>query len=461
MCSEIKLIILSIFIKKCYILSKIIEIQNQEVSYINLKNRKIIKIGIIIITITAIIAIITAYINTDFLKTKEQLFWKYFILEKDKIVTVFSNKEIQEFNQNFKISSYIKEGNFSITSKYNLIKPINVDISEKGDNQQKIKNTDINLKYNDKDIGNINIIKDDNYILIKNDKTKLGYIGFKNENLKQLAKKLGLANTEFIPNKIQEIDFFELLSLSDDERKYILKKYVPICRKYVKNKDYNIEKNVGGKEEKLYKVQVSNEQLKNIMINILEELENDEITLEIISNKIKVRDNENEYTSIDKIKSKINEFKEKIEQLKTTDENFLSIIIYKNANNVEKMEIIVEDGRNISIEIINENKILIKQSNNLNDKQIDLKNFKGILTTLINTVDEVTYEKKIINGKEKTVDINVICNVGLETINLKYNYVEKIENNVEDYVKMNEVNYTELEKVNIEMLKLLVEKILF
>lgn len=430
-------------------------------SYINLKNRKIIKIGIIIITITAIIAIITAYINTDFLKTKKQLFWKYFILEKDKIVTVFSNKEIQEFNQNLKISSYIKEGNFSITSKYNLIKPINVDISEKGDNQQKIKNTDINLKYNDKDIGNINIIKDDNYILIKNDKTKLGYIGFKNENLKQLAKKLGLANTEFIPNKIQEIDFFELLSLSDDEGKYILKKYVPICRKYVKNKDYNIEKNVGGKEEKLYKVQVSNEQLKNIMINILEELENDEITLEIISNKIKVMDNENEYTSIDKIKSKINEFKEKIEQLKTTDENFLSIIIYKNANNVEKMEIIVEDGRNISIEIINENKILIKQSNNLNDKQIDLKNIKGILTTLINTVDEVTYEKKIINGKEKTVDINVICNVGLETINLKYNYVEKIENNVEDYVKMNEVNYTELEKVNIEMLKLLVEKILF
>ena len=430
-------------------------------SYINLKNRKIIKIGIIIITITAIIAIITAYINTDFLKTKEQLFWKYFILEKNKIVTVFSNKEIQEFNQNLKISSYIKEGNFSITSKYNLIKPINVDISEKGDNQQEIKNTDINLKYNDKDIGNINIIKDDNYILIKNDKTKLGYIGFKNENLKQLAKKLGLANTEFIPNKIQEIDFFELLSLSDDEGKYILKKYVPICRKYVKNKDYNIEKNVGGKEEKLYKVQVSNEQLKNIMINILEELENDEITLEIISNKIKVMDNENEYTSIDKIKSKINEFKEKIEQLKTTDENFLSIIIYKNANNVEKMEIIVEDGRNISIEIINENKILIKQSNNLNDKQIDLKNFKGILTTLINTVDEVTYEKKIINGKEKTVDINVICNVGLETINLKYNYVEKIENNVEGYVKMNEVNYTELEKVNIEMLKLLVEKILF
>lgn len=430
-------------------------------SYINLKNRKIIKIGIIIITITAIIAIITAYINTDFLKTKEQLFWKYFILEKDRIVTVFSNKEIQEFNQNLKISSYIKEGDFSITSKYNLIKPINVDISEKGDNQQKIKNTDINLKYNDKDIGNTNIIKDDNYILIKNDKTKLGYIGFKNENLKQLAKKLGLANTEFIPNKIQEIDFFELLSLSDDEGKYILKKYVPICRKYVKNKDYTIKKNVEGKKTNLYKVQVSNEQLKNIMINILEELENDEITLEIISNKIKVMDSENDYTSIDKIKSKINEFKEKIEQLKTTNENFLSIIIYKNANNVEKIEIIVEDGRNISIEMINENKILIKQSNNLNDKQIDLKNFKGILTTLINTVDEVTYEKKIINGKEKTVDINVICNVGLETINLKYNYVEKIENNVEDYVKMNEVNYTELEKVNIEMLKLLVEKILF
>ena len=430
-------------------------------SYINLKNRKIIKIGIIIITITAIIAIITAYINTDFLKTKEQLFWKYFILEKDRIVTVFSNKEIQEFNQNLKISSYIKEGNFSITSKYNLIKPINVDISEKGDNQQKIKNTDINLKYNDKDIGNTNIIKDDNYILIKNDKTKLGYIGFKNENLKQLAKQLGLANTEFIPNKIQEIDFFELLSLSDDEGKYILKKYVPICRKYVKNKDYNIEKNVEGKETNLYKVQVSNEQLKNIMINILEELENDEITLEIISNKIKVMDSENEYTSIDKIKSKINEFKEKIEQLKTTNENFLSIIIYKNANNVEKIEIAVEDSRSISIEMINENKILIKQSNNLNDKQIDLKNFKGILTTLINTVDEVTYEKRIINGKEKTVDINVICNVGFETINLKYNYVEKIENNVEDYVKMNEVNYTELEKVNIEMLKLLVEKILF
>ena len=70
-------------------------------------------------------------------KTKEQLFWKYFLKEKDEIVSCISNDNVKNYNNSLKESSYIKEGTISINSKLDVIKPIEVSILKKGNNKEK------------------------------------------------------------------------------------------------------------------------------------------------------------------------------------------------------------------------------------------------------------------------------------------------------------------------------------
>ena len=108
-----------------------------------LKGKLIICSVIVIIILSSIL-----FIKTDLFKTKEMLFWKYMLIQKDEIVQVFSNDQTKQYSNNFEKSSYIKEGNISIESKNELIKPINIQLSEKGNNKEECKNTFLTLKYN-------------------------------------------------------------------------------------------------------------------------------------------------------------------------------------------------------------------------------------------------------------------------------------------------------------------------
>ena len=403
------------------------------------------------------------YIKTDFLKTKEQLFWKYFLKEKDEIVNVLSNNEVKLYNEKIKKSSYIKEGNISIISEHNFLKPIYINILEKGNKDKDYKNIKLDLKYDDKDINQTTIIKEDNYFFIKNELLNKDYIGFENNNLKQLAKKMGIANTDFIPNKIKDIDYDELFTISDEETRYILKKYIPICRKYVNNKHYIKEENVELENESgkivSYKVQVTEKQFNDMVISVLKELHDDEKILNIISNKVKVLDDTNRYGDINNIKSKIEELINKLEKENTVDENFLSIIIYKNENGVIKTELVLNNDRTISVQTDKRNKITIKQYNIVNN-EINLKSFNEIVRTALNTISEVTYTKEIINEDKQKVELNIKCNLGIENVNINYNYVEQIKNNVDNIIRKDEIEYIDLNKTTEEFYKTLLEKVL-
>ena len=115
-----------------------------------------------------VIGLVILYIKTDLFKTKEQLFWKYLLIEKDEIASVISDKDMERYSNELKKSTYIKEGNILIESENKLINPVNIKISEKGNKQIDCKNISIDLNYNDKNIGSTNIIKDDNYYFVKN-----------------------------------------------------------------------------------------------------------------------------------------------------------------------------------------------------------------------------------------------------------------------------------------------------
>ena len=422
------------------------------------KKKNFLIYSIILLIILSIFVVL--YLKTDLFKTKEQLFWKYFLKEKDEIVSIVSNDETKKYNKTIKKSSYIKEGDISVESKRNIIKPINVKITEKGNNVEKCRNIFVGLKYDNKDINETTIIEDNDYFYIKNDLINENYIGIENNNLKEAAKRIGIANTDFIPNKIKDIDYFELLSLSEEDTSYILKKCIPICRKYVKNKHYIKEENVKLENEKVtkYEVQVTEKQFNDLLIGVLSELKEDDKTLNIIGRKIQIIDEANKYCDINNIKNVIDGWIDYLEDRNVDEEIFLSIIIYKNKNDVVKTEFVLNNDRTISIQNDN-NRIIIKQYD-IKDNEPNLKSIKGIIKTALNTIYEITYEKQVENNEINRVNLNVKCNLGIEQLNINYNYVEQIKNNVEGIIRKDDIEYIDLNIITNNSFKNIVEKVL-
>ena len=49
-----------------------------------------------------VIGLVILYIKTDLFKTKEQLFWKYLLIEKEEIASVISDKDMERYNNELK-----------------------------------------------------------------------------------------------------------------------------------------------------------------------------------------------------------------------------------------------------------------------------------------------------------------------------------------------------------------------
>lgn len=418
---------------------------------------------LIISCILLLFIFVILYIKTDLFKTKEMLFWKYMMLQTDEIVQVLSNESTKKYDENFEKSSYIKEGTISLKCENELIVPINIQLLEMGNNLEDNMNSFYTLKYDEKEVGNLQIIKDENYFFFKSNLINSQYIGFENANLKELAKKFGLVNTDFIPNKIETIDYKELFFITDSEKSHILKNYIPICRRYVNNNNYYREENVKLDKQNnnitSYKVDISEKELNNLIADVLEYLIQDNITLDFISRKVKVLDEENECCNVDSLKLKVGELAKEFRGKEAEDNIFLSIIIYKDEKNVIKTEIVLKNERTISIEKIEENKLLIEQYD-VSNKQIDVSSINGIITTVLNTITEITYSRNIINGDTNKVDINVICNLGIEKITLNINYVEQIKNDVEKIIRKKDIEYIDLKNFTEEMYNSFLENVL-
>ena len=119
----------------------------------------------------------------------------------------------------------------------------------------------------------------------------------------------------------------------------------------------------------------------------------------------------------------------------------------------------MKDDRTFSIEKDKDkNKIIIKQYDVKNSK-IDLKTPKGIFYTILNSINEITYSKDILNDTTSKVDVNIICSIGIERITINYNYVEKIEKNVENIIRKKDVEYIELKNIGVDVYKNIMKKL--
>lgn len=198
-----------------------------------MKKKKIILI-IVLILLILLGVLGYMYYATDFLKSDEQLFWKYAV-KNSEIAQLFNNDEIINIKNKKVNNSYKIDSSLNIHTKNNVYM---VSANTNAKNSSDIF-TKIGLKKDNTDIIDCNFIKENNIVGFKMDELANGYITVKNGNLKNLLQNMGIEDTTNFPDSINFETYSDVLELSEDDVNYITDKYTKLIISDTNKKNYS------------------------------------------------------------------------------------------------------------------------------------------------------------------------------------------------------------------------------
>lgn len=419
-----------------------------------MKKKKIVIIAILIILIIIAGVIVYLYKKTDYLKTKQQLFWKYAI-QNSEITNLFNSEELSEIKRQKTINSYKANSQLKITNEGDIY---TIDTNTNAKNTNDIF-TYVEIEKNSNSVVDFNLVKKSNVVGIKMDELANGYITLKNSNLKDLAERIGIENLDMIPENINVGTYLDLLEISDEDTTYITNKYTNLILSDTTKDNYSQGESMGIKIDDqihtgtAYKISLTENETKKILSDIFLELSKDSRTLNLISSKMKLLNFGSEYTSVNTISNKFLEISEKINSVESTDDEFIEVTVY-----VENFELL-----QTNIKFKNENLIKItydKENNNLKIKQelLNQKNkfvlsISDALDKAISQIQEVDIKTDVSEDKTEVItNVDIICDNNLD---ISYNSTTKITNDIEmssDYDESLKIiinDLTELQLTNL------------
>ena len=317
--------------------------------------KKIISIIIVILLILVGVGVFL-YLKTDMFKSNQQLFWNYAI-KNSEVTELFNNDSVKEIknkkiNNSYKINSKLdintEDGEYLINSNTNS-KNLN-DIF-----------TQVEFTKDSENIVDFNLVKKNNVVGLKMDELANGYITLKNSDLKSLAEKIGLENTNSFPDNINWGTYVDILEIQQDDVDYISNKYMKLIINDTNKKNYEKSGSAGIKiNDKIhtattYKMTITENESKKILSDVFNELSKDSRTLNIISSKLKMLNLPSEYTQINYLSEKFTKIKSNIDSLETTDDELLEITVYAEKSELIQTDIKVKDERIIKIVYDKEN----------------------------------------------------------------------------------------------------------
>lgn len=371
----------------------------------NPRNKKILFILIPIVVILIILTILALlYFTTDFLKSNQTLFLKYASQNIDAAVTILDNtseKEYTKMLQQNKYESnseltaeYVENANTSAEDKSNNINKLKLQINGQTDYQNSYDYKDLKIIYDDQDLFRTEYIQDGNIYGIKFSDIFNQFSSAENSNLKELAEKCGLAQEQIeqIPNTIEPVDINALLSFTQEQTSQLQTTYLNILLNNISSDSYSKQKNalITVNENSIttnaYTLKLTQEQANNIYIKLLEQLKNDEIIL----NKITEIGEALLIQNVDEIKENYtNSIEEKITYIKD--------------NNIGTNEVIYTvyqaDGNTVRTTIENNEKKIVIDLN----KTVDAINV-NIEKTIASELDENTQTIKIFKSNTPNKD---------------------------------------------------------
>lgn len=371
-----------------------------------MNQKKKTKVLLIIIIVLFVILLLAGgaftYFATDIFKSDKELFFKYIsqISDSEK---GFLNEDLNNYLEKKETIPYNNQGNFSVNisedeneEQYKNVNNFNIDFSGQVDTQNKkvfqniILNysNDVNLQLNYKQI-------EDKYGIQTNDVSSKFITIDINELNKLSSSSLTADDYVKTAKKIQNMGKVKLekAQLGDELNKYkdVLNEQLK-PELFSKVKDENLEG---------YKLALEGEDLKNVIIKLLETLKEDQTVLEKINEYLKNNQNNNKITSND-----IDDIIEEIKQVEELDNKKIDIIVYKEKNIISKVTLSVDDAV-----------FSIRNYSDKNSQKIEM---------------EVSYQNNQILKTAIIFD-------GLQSIqNVKENY--EIELNVENYTSISRLN---------------------
>lgn len=315
-----------------------------------MKSKKRILLIIIPIVIVLIIAAIIAvlYFTTDLFKSNEELFWKYFAQNQD-VFDVIKNDKQAEQSQFKTNNSYTSDGNLSlvIAQGENSSKQLDVVTTARHDVNTSRTYADATLKNGDIDLFKASYINSGDIYAVSCDEIFQGYVGTENSGLTQLAANFGIEN---FPDSINVNEYTNLLNVTDEEWAHISETYLPVIMNVISEEDYTksseeIQVNGQTYNANVYSIQITGENLKQLIINGLTTLRGDTQTLVMLSNKLSTLGLGIEYTDTSNLALKIDELIDNMQNV--TIEDNLYINVYENNGEVIRTEINLENTINL------------------------------------------------------------------------------------------------------------------
>lgn len=477
--------------------------------------KKRIALAIAIPVIIVIIIITTGillYLNTDMFKSNKTLFLKYLGENSENLKAIQDVFESSEYEKKLQDNKYTETteikanytNNLQTTSEdtsnsinkakiiikgqkdqpnkycykdFKLIKEEDSTISEGNQNNDENSNS----TNNEQGIAEIEYIQNnDNYGVRFSDLFKQ-YLLIENNNLKELFEKIGYSEQQLdnIPNSF-EIDKMTLedIKFTEEELNNIKERYVNIVSKNVTDKNFEkkskqiISINDKNISTNAYILNLTNEQLNNLYMNLLEDLKQDDIILnkiEKIQEKISlIKINSSESLNLkEKFIENIDSTIEKINKTNIGSQE-TKIIVYENEGKTIRMTVQGKDYE-INFDFLQEQEenefvITIKKEDIETQKLEINKNNEGLKIYIQNNDTDNPIKISFEQNKNETNtnssnDSSIKYEIKNSKIEVNIKQKTNIVDNFENQNVLNDQNSIELNKLEKEQLNAVLNQV--
>lgn len=418
------------------------------------KNRKIVVILIILLVlIILVVGGLLVYFTTDIFRGNKELFFKYMTQISDN-EDGFIENSIKQYYEKKNTNSFTNEGSFTVRAtdptltNIDSLNNFNISFSGQTDNTNSKIQQDVIINYSNSVTFPIIYRKIGNQLGLQTEYVGSKFINLETEKIDNLEGE-GTEAIQDINNTVTDIEQIKNVSFSQEE----LTAYTNIIQNISEDKFSNVNDSNGTG----YQLILSGDELKDFLIQILEQLKNDEAILDKINGYIKEIKNSANITSnsIDELIQNIKENNE------LSNENF-SIKVYKNKGKASKIVLSLNEIKIDIQKTVSDNTAQYDISIDLNYNNENLKisgkiNYDGLEGQNVKETYEVVLENgaKIYNYKVEN-NVNFTNSVSVEDFTtdnstVLTNYDQETVNNFLIAVeqRLTEVNAQQMQELGI------------
>lgn len=408
--------------------------------------KKKLKIIIPIVVLVVLIAVgVALYFFTDLFKSPKKLFYKYvgktFQTEKEYNYDTFLENLDFYYNKACKTNAEISvDGKLenSGVSDIGELKDLKLSMVTQVSPKQEESYSKIGLDYKNDNLTSIEYLNSNNNYGLKCSDIYKDYFYIENNNLKDLAKKLG-SDSDNIPDSISKINVYDLLYISKDTRKSIYNKYYKIIDSELDKDNFSSEKGVEIKvnDKKVkadsYTLTLTAKDLSRILTKAFKTLKDDDETLDLFLEKYKMiaGDIESADISKDDLKSLLEDSIDSLEDLDSASGK-IKITVYESKGKTVKLTIksgdevigldLTEDKDNgiTNFYVESDDEIVLSVKN---DYTVNGDTTKGKITVNSQGTDMMNIDYTLVDSKSKiSLEAKLTLNNSNEHIAIEFKY---------------------------------------